>query len=41
MSLTDFSYVTLSDDDTNSIPTDEACRAILDNVATQVALPGD
>ena len=32
--------VTLADKDSNSIPTDEVNRAILGNVAMQVALPG-
>ena len=32
--------MTLADEDTNSIPTDNANRAIIDNVAMQVAPPG-
>ena len=33
--------VTLADEDSNSIPTDDVNRAILSNVAMQVAPPGD
>ena len=36
-----FIDVTLVDGDINPIPTDEAKRAILGNVAMQVAPPGD
>ena len=32
--------VTLADEDSNSIPTDDVNRAILGNVAMQVAPPG-
>ena len=32
--------MTLADEDTNSIPTDNANRAIQGNVATQVTQPG-
>ena len=32
--------VTLADEDTNSIPTDNANRAIIGNVAIQVSPPG-
>ena len=37
----DFTGVTLADEDTNSIPTDNAKRAIQGNVAMQVMQPGD
>ena len=45
MSLTerlfaDLTDVTLADEDSNSIPTDDVNRAILGNVAMQVAPPG-
>ena len=45
MSLTargfvDLTDVTLADDDSNSIPTDDVNKAILGNVAMQVALSG-
>ena len=36
----DLTDVTLSDEDSNSIPTDDVNRAILGNVAMQVAPPG-
>ena len=36
----DLTDVTLADDDSNSIPTDDVNRAILGNVAMQVAPPG-
>ena len=36
----DLIYVTLADEDTTSIPTDNANRAIIGNVAIQVAPPG-
>ena len=36
----DLTDVTLADEDSNSIPTDDVNRAILGNVAMQVAPPG-
>ena len=36
----DLTDVTLADEDSNSIPTDDVNRAILGNVATQVAPSG-
>ena len=36
----DLTDVTLADEDSNSIPTDDVDRAILGNVTMQVALPG-
>ena len=36
----DFTDVTLADEDSNSIPTDDVNRAILGNVKMQVAPPG-
>ena len=36
----DLTDVTLADDDSNSIPTDDVNKAILGNVAMQVAPPG-
>ena len=36
----DLTDVTLADEDSNSIPTDDINRAILGNVAMQVAPPG-
>ena len=36
----DLTDVTLADEDSNSIPTDDVNRAILSNVAMQVAPPG-
>ena len=36
----DLNDVTLADEDTNSIPTDNANRAIIGNVAIQVSPPG-
>ena len=36
----DLNDVTLADDDSNSIPIDDVNRAILGNVAMQVALSG-
>ena len=36
----DFTHVTLADEDNNSIPTDDVNRAIIGNVAKQVAPPG-
>ena len=36
----DLTDVTLADEDTNSIPTDDVNRAFLGNVAMQVALSG-
>ena len=36
----DLADVTLADEDINSIPTDDVNRAILGNVAMQVAPPG-
>ena len=39
-SFADLTYVTLAVEDSNPIPTDDVNRAILDNVAMQVAPPG-
>ena len=36
----DLTDVTLADEDSNSIPTDDVNKAILGNVAMQVAPPG-
>ena len=36
----DLTDVTLADEDSNSIPTDDVNKAILGNVATQVMPPG-
>ena len=36
----DFTDVTLADEDRNSIPTEDVNKAILGNVAMQVAPPG-
>ena len=38
--FTDLTDVTLADEDNNSIPTDDVKRAIIGNVAMQVAPPG-
>ena len=38
--VADLTDVTLADEDSNSIPTDDVNRAILGNVAMQVAPPG-
>ena len=38
--VADLTDVTLADEDTNSIPTDDVNRAILGKVAMQVAPPG-
>ena len=37
----DLIVVTLADEDSNSIPADDVNRAIIGNVAMQVAPPGD